>query len=422
MTLKKLIYLLAFILMALSLPYTAYTAQAATKTYTITTKTEASDKYKKAKAYNSTTKDYYVFRTVFDKCTDNGGGKIVIKKGTYVITKPVYISSNTTVILEDGVILKKSSEGTKSIFHFVSYKNASKENYYSSYTGEHDISIIGEGNVTIDNDYFYRGVCIVVGHNTNVTIKNIHFTNMNAGHFIEMDASQNVLIDGCTFENAKAWGMGFKEAINIDTPDLKTKGFNCIWSSHDKTPDLNVHITNCTFKNLESGIGTHGVSKGYNESTGLYDITMWHTNIVIDYCEFINISRTCLRVYAWKDAVVSNNKFTNSAEIKGADSIFEGWCTDNFTFKLNTMYNFGRIGVINAINYYSINRATGEYIKVPDQDYEPNYSYVYEQNIKDFYNNTATNMNDATIFIAKTITNDTLSKNLTINGSEMKIN
>jgi hypothetical protein len=419
---RKIIYLLMTIT-ALVFIAPLVSVDASTKTYTISEKSTASTKYTKLATYNENTKDYYIFRAVFEECAKNNGGKIVIKKGEYSITNPIYISSNTTVVLEDGVVIKKSSiTGTSklkpslSIFQLINPKYAKVDSYYSGYTGEHDITIIGEGTVIIDLDYAYRSIALVIGHTTNITVKNIQFRNMNGGHFIELDASDNSLIDGCSFENAQEWHAGFKEAINVDTPDLKTKGFNSMWSSHDKTPNKNTHITNCTFKNLESGIGTHSVSKTQNPDTGLYDITQWHSNITIDYCKFINISRTCLRMYAWKDFVIENNDYTNDTSI---GSIFEAWCVSNSTFKNNTINNFGSVGVVYAKNYYS--KENGVIIKVPGQDYEPNYSYVYEQNITDFYNNLATNMDGATLTIDKGIKTSFPSTRLTILGKDMKL-
>lgn len=416
-----LMVITAFLLIAPSV-----NADAATKTYVISEKSKAPVKYTKLATYNAKTNDYYVFRDVFETCAKNSGGKIVIKKGEYIITNPIYISSNTTVVLEDGVVIKKGSatgttklKASLSIFQLINPKYAKVDSHYSGYSGEHDITILGEGTATIDLDYYERGLGIVSGHNSNVTVKNIHFKNMNGGHFIEMDASDNTLIDGCTFENAKEWGRtAFKEAINIDTPDLVTKGFNNIWSSHDKTPNKNTHITNCTFQNLESGVGTHGVSKTQSPDTGLYDINQWHSNVTIDYCKFINISRTCLRVYGWKDFVIENNDFNNENILKGS-SIFEGWCVTNPTFKNNTMNNFSTIGTILAINYYT--KKDGVIVKVPGQDYEPNYSYVYEQNIVDFYYNSATNMDDARIYIQKGIKTPFPATNVSISGKEMKL-
>lgn len=422
---KKLIYtgiliaIFAFVIPPMNI-------KAATKTYTISEETSAPKKYQKLSTYNPYTKDYYIFRNAFEQCAKNKGGKVVIKKGKYVISNAIGIPSNTTVILEDGAVIKKgTSTGTDklkaslSIFHLVNQKYISVKGHYSKYSGEHDITIMGEGTAIMDVDYLERGLAIIIGHNKNVTIKNIQFKNLNGGHFIEMDASLNTLVDGCTFENAKEWGKtGFKEAINIDTPDYVTHGFNSVWSSHDKTPNQDTHITNCTFKNLESGIGTHGVSKLKNSETGLYDITQWHTNVKIDYCKFINISRTSLRIYGWKDCDIEYNEFSN--DIRNSCSIFEGWCVNNPTFKNNIMNNLERIGYVNAIGHYTMK--DGVIVCVPGQPYEPDYSYLAEQNITDFYQNKAINMDDAVLMIYKGIAAPCPKGNLKILGKDMKAN
>ncbi len=422
-TMRKIIYTLITV-MVLAFMLLSVNVNAATKSYTISEKSKPLAKYKKLATYNNKTKDYYIFRGVFEDCAKNNGGTIVIKKGNYTITNPIYIASNTTVILEDGVVITKGFEtGTSklkaslSIFQLIDPQYAKATNHYSGYSGEHDITIIGKGSATIDIGYVERGLGIVIGHTTNVTIKNIKFKNMNGGHFIEMDASNNTLVEGCTFENAKEWGKSaFKEAINVDTPDLVTRGFNNVWSSHDKTPNKNTHITNCTFKNLESGVGTHGVSKTQNPDTGVYDINQWHSNIKIDYCKFINISRTCLRVYAWKDMIIENNEFSNESS---QGSIFEAWCVNNPTFKNNIMDNFKDIGTILSINFFT--KKDGVIVKVPGQDYEPNYSYIYEQNITDFYNNSVTNMDNSKLYIHKGIKTPVPASDLTITGKEMKL-
>jgi hypothetical protein len=385
---------------------------AATKSYTISKKSQPLAKYKKLTTYNDKTKDYYIFKGVFEDCAKKGGGTIVIKKGDYTITNPIYIASNTTVIFEDGVTIKKGSDtgtskltASKSIFQLINPQYANAANHYSGYSGEHDINIIGEGSVTIDINYFEKGLAFVIGHTTNVTIKGIHFMNLNIGHFIELDASDNTLIDGCTFENAEGYADK-KEAINIDTPDLATNGFNNIWSSHDKTPVKDTHITNCIFKNLKSCIGTHSASDALNPETGLYDIPQLHSNITIDYCQFINTSEYCIRMYAWKDAVIVNNTFSN--DIKQG-RVFAAFCTSNPTFKNNSMNNFAYIGNVKSMGE---NRVIG---------YEPICGCLYEQNITDFYNNSATNMDNSILSINKGITTAFPASNLNITGKEMKL-
>ena len=75
--------------------------------------------------------------------------------------------------------------------------------------------------------------------------------------------------------------------------------------------------------------------------------------------------------------------------------------------------------MVYAKNYYSMK--DGVVVKVPGQDYEPNYSYVYEQNITDFYNNTATNMDNAILAIDRGITTSVPKVKLNISGKDMKV-
>ena len=81
-------------------------------------------------------------------------------------------------------------------------------------------------------------------HNKNITLDGITFKNMKYGHFIEMDASKNVTVNNCTFTGYKASKRHTSEAINLDTPDKKTKGFTHDWSKYDCTANQNVRLQN----------------------------------------------------------------------------------------------------------------------------------------------------------------------------------
>lgn len=88
-----------------------------------------------------------------------------------------------------------------------------------------------------------------------------------------MDASKNVTVNNCTFTGYKASKRHTSEAINLDTPDKKTKGFTHDWSKYDCTANQNVKITKCIFSNLEKAIGTHQ-----------YSVKKYHTGITISDC------------------------------------------------------------------------------------------------------------------------------------------
>ena len=79
------------------------------KTYTISPKSKPADKsLLKNKSYNKTTKHYFLLQTYMDKFEKAGGGKLILKKGTYYLNCTVSIPSNVTIVLQNGVVLKKT--------------------------------------------------------------------------------------------------------------------------------------------------------------------------------------------------------------------------------------------------------------------------------------------------------------------------
>lgn len=243
--------------------------------FTITDRTVTfQNKFLNYSTYNSKTKHYYVLRSYLEHLELLGGGTLTLEAGTYKITNSLCVPSNVTIILKDGVtILKTDNTGVdnmdsaKSIFQLVSPSMSNVEGAYGGYEGESNIKIIGEGTAIIDCNYVEDSLGIVFGHNTNVTISGIVFQNMKSGHFIELDASKNVTIENNTFRNHKSSVSGIKDAINIDTPDKTTGGFNFIWTKHDCTPNKDIVIQNNVFHDLERAIGTHKYSGGkYHEN------------------------------------------------------------------------------------------------------------------------------------------------------------
>lgn len=286
--------------------------QASGKVYKITTKTKPCDTSAKYSTYNKYTKHYYTLLSYLKKLEKEGGGTLELSKGTYTISNTLYVPSNVTIKLKDGVkIVKGKKSGTskftasKSIFQFCGYSKSSKKGVYKKYNGESNISIIGEGSAVIDMKYDKDAVGIMMCHNRNIKIKGITFQNMYGGHFIEMDASDNVSIENSTFKNHKDSTNNNKEAINLDTPDKNTNGFHADWSSYDKTPNKNVTIVNCTFKDLERSIGTHKYSQN-----------KLHTNVKIINNKMISNDQDAIRVMNWEEPIIKGNTITNVGDKK----------------------------------------------------------------------------------------------------------
>ena len=279
--------------------------------------TPCNSSYLRYSTYNSSTRAYYTLRSYMEQLEASGGGTLVLTGGTYRITNTVYIPSNVTLILSDGVKLIKSGNSgvasmpaSKSMFMLCSPSKAkatvfystsmSKLHGYKKYGGVHDIKIIGRGNASIDMKYVEGAITIDMAHTKNVTVSGISFTHANTSHFIEMDASYDAKVSDCVFKNSKYSGDNAKESINIDTPDLNTDGFHATWSSYDKTADNKVTISRCRFVKVPRAIGTHNYSPGH-----------MHKHIVIKNCTIKDTESDAISAMYWYKPLIENNRITD---------------------------------------------------------------------------------------------------------------
>lgn len=263
------------------------------------------NQFRYASDYNGTTRQYYVFRSYMEQMERNGGGTLTVKAGTYKLSGKVYIPSNVTINLENGVNIKCSFSNKLEgpLFSMVERKVLDAEGTYSGYNGVHDVKIIGpeSGTATIDKNYV-AGSTITIGHAKNIVVSNIQFQNMNGsnGHFMEIDASKNVTVSGNTFKNYKYDGKpAGKEAINIDLPDKNTGGFNAVYTSYDCTPNDTLVIQNNIFDNLPVAVGSHMYTPGKQ-----------HKNIKILNNKIRKCDFYAIRMDNWSHPVVTGNEIS----------------------------------------------------------------------------------------------------------------
>ncbi len=362
------------------------------KVYKITAKSKPlkASKYTKSDYYNKKTKNYFTIRSYMEKFQKAGKGTLVLKKGTYTITNTIQVPSNVTIIFEKGVkIVKGKKTGVKkmppaiTIFQFIKPSKAKKKAVYGGHDGEKNIHLVGKGGVSVNLKNRKGNIAIVIGHNQNVTIDNITFMNMNTGHFIEMDASKDVSIRKCTFKNVKKGSDYVKEAINLDTPDKTTKGFNNAWSKYDKTPNENILIENCRFTNLGRAIGTHKYS-----ANG--DAQIYHTGIILRGNRIQNMKwDSPIRVMNWKDAVIENNTISSVKQSGKSDTrgiLVSG--AVNITIKNNKISKVGR--AIQCIAW----KNSG-----PGSQYPITYNSFTEQNISDLSTNIGSKLSKGEYFV-----------------------
>lgn len=240
------------------------------KSYRITPQTEPIDSALRTySTYNAQTKNHYTLRSYLEKIEAEGGGTLVLSKGVYLSPLRVGVPSNTTIILEDGVIIKKTKEtgtpklqATTSIFDLVPPSVLRLHTTVGTYSGSKNIKIIGRGSAQIDLNYFPRGSAFAIAHNENLYLGGITIRHQQGSHAIELDATKTALIENMHFVDVKMIaGTGPNESINLDTPDPVTKGFQWKWSAQDRTPNHDITIRNNDFTNVNLAIGTHQYSQ-----------------------------------------------------------------------------------------------------------------------------------------------------------------
>lgn len=261
----------------------------------------------------------------------NKNATITFPKGTFY-AKVLYLRGNQTLKLSKGTVMKrlpfkKHPEDAWVIFH-------SKK---KGYKGFKQVTITGgtwDGQVHKNNKTSeHKG--FEVDHGAKVTIKNTTLKNVSGLHMIETNACKNVVIDHVKFMNQYFYSGKNHSSVDKFTPqtceafqfDSATKGAAEAYPL-DGTVCQNVKITNCTFKNVQSGLGTHHNEKKYWKHM--------HKNITVANNTFTNMKGDAIHLNNVNGATVTKNKATNgvnfvtfyhSSNIKTANNVVKTFKT-----------------------------------------------------------------------------------------------
>lgn len=287
------------------------------KTYTISTKTKPCySKYRSSDIYNSKTKHYYLLRSYLEKLEENGGGTLVLKKGTYNVCSTLYVPSNVTIKLKSGTTIKKTTstgtkkvKSTKYLFQLIKSKSSQKKNV-KALKASRNVTIQGSGTAVINMGKVSGGIGISMAHSYNVSVKGVQFKNRKGGSYVAMSGCRKITIDKCKFyEGTKVNGSEGMYAIRLETATKATDSFGFTWSNLDNTTNKYINITNSTFSGVRGAIGSlkYAVPTIKKAKTILYQ-----ENIRIKNNNFKDIVNQAIKPMVWKDAVISGNKFYRS--------------------------------------------------------------------------------------------------------------
>lgn len=224
-----------------------------------------------------------------NKASDKNRYRIYFPKGEYHINTTLNIFSNTELYLDADTTLVQDAPKVQNIV-----KAGDFSQKHILYNGFRNIKIDGG-----KWDMKFNGSCAMrFGHCTNLSISNVHITNIKDAHHIEAAAVDTLSITDCTFEKTLRYTGNSCEAIQLDIlHDSKHfPGFE----EFDDTPNKNVTISGCTFSNLYSGIGTRSAV-----------VSKYFDNVVIENNKFENIQEKAISCFNYKNSKIINNTFTN---------------------------------------------------------------------------------------------------------------
>lgn len=168
------------------------------------------------------------------------GGEIrVLRKGIYEISDPVIIKSNTKIIFDSDIIIKKA----------MSEKNSPAFINEGAYTGEYNENIEIEGlNLICEKKDFENADCdnmVYFANVKNFMVKNSSFENL----LIHISSFENIIIENCNVEN-DGEGVYLGSGINfvVRSCNFRTSDTPLILNSYDSNSD------NPCVGELENGI------------------------------------------------------------------------------------------------------------------------------------------------------------------------
>lgn len=195
--------------------------------------------------------DTKALQACIDKVRD--GGTVYFPDGTYLISAALIFYSNQHFKLSDkAVILRNDKSETLTRYLLASYSEPGQ----SGYEGTHDVVISGgifDGNEKLTE----KSTLVNTVHCRNIRIENSRFVHCSQWHFIEINSTENAVIENCVFDGptytSNHEGL-LNELVQLDLARGGSYGpvYNCdgtlIDFCKDDTVCRNIVIKNNIFK------------------------------------------------------------------------------------------------------------------------------------------------------------------------------
>ncbi len=210
-------------------------------------------------AADSVTDDTNALQDALDHIKN--GGNLFFPAGIYRTSACLIFYSNQSLFFEKGAVLLRGDEQLKQ--HYILANHTSPDK--GGYTACENVLIDGacfDGNA----DMALRATLLNTCHAKNIVIRNCSFKNGCLWHYIEINSSENAVVDGCVFESSYSTDSEKGEQLQLDLartgsygPIIGRSGEEVRFMP-DKTVCRNIEIKNCKFYGygFAPAIGNHG--------------------------------------------------------------------------------------------------------------------------------------------------------------------
>ena len=239
--------------------------------------------------------------------TETGTVTVKIPAGNYLISKMLFIYSNTILSLDDGATI--SNMGGNHLM-LVNKAEDMNDGGHGGYTRSQNITVKG-GTWDARADGSAATNIMLIAHAENVTVSGVTLKHCCGNHFLELNSVKNGKVTGCTFRDfVKANGIDYSsetgsagitpvtEALQLDYAGSGGAGEGDIPA--DKTPCVSITVSGNTFENVMAGVGNHHEGdKGYGYT--------------ISNNTFRNVHKNCVNLFYFEkgDIKVTNNTAEN---------------------------------------------------------------------------------------------------------------
>lgn len=244
------------------------------------------------------------FKSSITKCSQSGGGKVIVPEGHFV-TGPIYLMSNVNLYVTEKAVIKFSTDPNKYLpVVFTRWEGVECMNYSPliyAY-GEENIAITGsgilDGQANNNNWWSWKGnkadgwkegmpnqkkgrnLLLEMGEN-NIPPENRIFGDgyYLRPNFVQPYKCKNILIDGVTFKDSPMWFLNPVLSENITVKNITVEGLGPNNDGFDPECSKNILVKNCYFNTGDDCIA---IKSGRNNDGRRVNVPS--ENIIIQNC------------------------------------------------------------------------------------------------------------------------------------------